>query len=201
MVPYSDGVRILCDRASFLSGCGRNYTSQFGEDGLIEVALEEFGAVNRWCFEVGAADGILLSNTHRLRGFGWRAVLIEGDEKNFAELEKQKSHTTFCVHEKIGRESLDRILKECGAPVDLDFGSIDIDGQDYWAWKGLEEYRPRLMLVEFDYASEAGPVVIPGEGKIGQASYAAILELGKEKGYAALAKTNCNILFCQSELV
>lgn len=199
MVPFTEGNVILSPLAGFLTGRGANYTSQFGEDGLIEACLEEYRAYNEWCFEVGAADGLFFSNTARLREKGWNTVLIEGDAEKYAELQRLESDSVHTIPKRIGPRSLDQILKQCGAPVNLDFGVIDIDGQDWWAWEGMREFRPRLMLVEFEYGSEEKEPFIPDCDGIGQASYKAILELGGAKRYIPLAKTHCNILFIAEE--
>ncbi|MBL9096563.1 MAG: hypothetical protein JNK07_06515, partial [Alphaproteobacteria bacterium] len=44
----------------------RNVTSQCGEDGLIEHLLTLMPATPKTCLEVGAGDGISLSNTNTL---------------------------------------------------------------------------------------------------------------------------------------
>lgn len=201
MTPFSDGVVVLHPAASFLAGRGANYTSQFGEDGLIAGCLEKFGAENKWCFEVGAADGYRLSNTARLRSQAWTAVLIESDEKEFARLREINEERAYCFHEKVNGSSLDRILEVVGAPKNLDLGVIDIDGQDYWVWEGMRRHRPRLMLVEFWYTSEGQGLFVPNINGDGQASYTSIINLGIEKNYTALAKTHCNILFCDTGLL
>ena len=189
---------ILDDRASWLSGCADNVTSQFGEDGLIAAALGRFGVVNRWCFEVGAWDGIKFANTKTLRDRGWDAVLIEANDGYYAELAKLAGEHIRCVYEKIGPQSLDRILADAGAPVDLDFGCIDIDGQDYWCWDGMKLFRPRLMLVEYERSKEQHIPDFKAEN--GQATLEPIVKLGRHKGYDALAATYCNVLFAREDL-
>jgi hypothetical protein len=52
------------------------------------------------------------------------------------------------------------------------------------------------MLVEFGYWNK--PEVIPPRGSPDtdlQASFEAIVNLGREKGYTAVARTYCNVLF------
>lgn len=186
------------DRASWLLGRAANVTSQFGEDGLIAAALDRFGITNRWCFEVGAHDGLFYSNTKVLRDDGWDSVLIESDDGRYARLAKLADDRTRCIHETVGPHSLDRILKECGAPCDLDFGCIDIDAQDYWVWDGMKLYRPRLMLVEFERSEVQ---YIPDFGATtGQATLEPILKLGMHKGYMPLAITEVNVLFSREDL-
>lgn len=201
MVPVTDGIEVFHPAASFLAGRGANFSSQFGEDGLVEACLERFGVSNQWCFEVGAADGLFFSNTLRLRDKGWHAVLIEGDAELYDKLRTLQSERVHTVAKRITSRSLDQILSQCGAPTDLDFGVIDIDGQDYWAWDGLRQFRPKLMLVEFAYTSEKQGEFVPELDGAGQAFYQSILRLGSEKQYTALAKTHCNILFVDSGIM
>jgi hypothetical protein len=199
MTPWPSGIEILSPRAGFLIGRGANFTSQFGEDGLIATWLEKFHPANKWCFEVGAADGTYLSNTKLLRSQGWTAVLIEADAEKYETLRTLASPSVFTVPKRIQHNSLDPILEKCGAPKQLDLGVIDIDGWDYWAWDGLREFRPRLMLVEFSFRSEEEAEFVPVHDGAGQANYKAILRLGKDKGYEALVKTHCNILFLDTQ--
>lgn len=192
-------VKILDDSAKWLDGRQRNDTSQFGEDGLIEAVLERIGETNRWCFEVGAADGLFFSNTKRLRDAGWTSVLIEAGQEQFAKLRQLANGKTIVVNERINYGSLDRILGELHAPEDLDFGVIDIDGQDYWAWDGMKLFQPRVMLVEFMY-DLPDPAFVPPENGEGQAGLEAIIELGRQKGYTPLAGTYCNVLFARKDV-
>lgn len=186
--------------AQWLEGRQRNDTSQFGEDGLIEAVFDRIGTTNQWCFEVGAADGLFFSNTKRLRDAGWSAVLIEADPLKANECRKFENQRVQVVQQKIGANSLDHILDGCAAPIRLDLGVIDIDGQDYWAWNGLKSYRPRVMLVEFMYLNEnfQDAEFIPPLNGEGQAGLDAIMKLGIEKGYTPVARTYCNLLFVDS---
>lgn len=185
---------ILIDqRFAWLSGKDFNETSQFGEDGLIGAVFDRIGTTNKWCFEVGAHDGLYFSNTKRMRDAGWLAVLIESHDGHFEKLRQFKSVQVFCIHEHIEPSSLDRILSECGAPKDMDFGVIDIDGQDSHVWRGMQEYNPRVMLVEFhtgpkDFEPELGATK-------GQSGSDVIAAIGKEKGYALVMQTYVNALF------
>lgn len=194
----SDTFVILDGRARFLAERGHNFTSQFGEDGLVRALFEKIGVANHFCFEVGAADGLFLSNTKQWRDEGWECVLIEAGDDHFEKLKAQETERVHVVHRRIGPDSLDGILSACSAPLNLDFGVIDIDGQDYWVWRGMEKFQPRVMLVEF--SPYGTPDDLPELGGPGQAGLNPIIALGKEKGYVALAHTYVNVLFVQSEL-
>lgn len=195
-------VTILDNRAEFLRARGENITSQFGEDGYTKALFNKIGAVNRWCFEVGAHDGLLYSNTKWMRDAGWNAMLIEADQEQAEKLTSLASATVQTVWRRVvpaGIDSLDCLLRDADLeiPTDLDFGVIDIDGQDYFVWEGMYVYKPRVLLVEFNYSNDNEMPVFWGTG---QAGLNPILELGRRKGYAPLLRTYCNVLFCRSDV-
>lgn len=195
---------VLDPRADFLKGAAGNEYSQFGEDGLIEALFERIGARNKFAFECGAAEGIFCSNTKRLRDRGWDAVLIEIDVHKYAELKENAAEglrpgqSVSCVNAVVGPVPLDRILEEFHAPLDLDLGILDVDGQETHIWRRLTKHRPRVMLVEYSGALSA-PVPPEGHQEKGQAGLKEIVELGREKGYAALCRTNVNVLLAEEK--
>lgn len=176
--------------------------AQFGEDLIIRELFDRIGAVNRWCFEVGAHDGVTNSNTLIFRRDGWSAVLAESDAALFAKLnETTKSEPkSYAVWETV--TDLDSLLARHNAPTNLDLGVIDIDGDDYWLWHGMTKYRPRVLLVEYSpYVKSAGfdpDNPIPrGENKGRQTARQPTLDLAADKGYTLVAETFCNLLFVQ----
>lgn len=184
---------ILDPRAAFLVGQSGNVTSQTGEDGLLAALFDRIGTSNRCCFEVGAGDGVYLSNTKALRDDDWSAVLIEADDGLFAKLCGFFSFKVLAVRHRIGPDCLDLILRTFGVPADLDLGIIDIDGQDYYAFEGLKAFRPRVMLVEFN----AGGTGIIGGLTVWQAGADMIEALARRKGYIPLARCGCNCLLLE----
>lgn len=191
--------------APWLNDKARSVHSQYGEDGLIEAVFDRIGIENRWCFEVGASDGVGNSNTKQWRDAGWHAVLAERDPMLFAKLEGFRSDTVHPICAEVDSHGLEDSLAFHGAPRDLDLGVIDIDGQDYWLWTGMERFQPRVMLVEFSpyVCNSAFVPPVGANGKSGQcqAGVAAIRKLGETKGYVEVAKTYVNLLFVlESEL-
>ena len=205
---YTPEFVALDNWADFLLDHEANVYSQFGEDGLIEALFERIGTANRWCFECGASDGVLYSNTKVLRDAGWSAVLIEASDKLVVDLtETAKTETNSKV---VGMEissdtPLDEVLEYAGAPYDMDFGVIDIDGQDYWIWRDMTVFTPRVMLVEYAYRVKDAPApALASSGRSGdnsQAGFNVIVELGESKGYRALAATPCNVLFVREDFI
>lgn len=200
-----------------LSQFARNVTSQDGEDGIIEKIFEIVRPANKYCAEIGAFDGKLLSNTWNLVvNHGWHGVLIEGRNmlyqqlaKRFSsrnpEIEGRFSDKVTLIHQYAafeGERSLDGILAQSHAPKDLDFISIDIDSNDWHLWESMKVYEPRAVLIEFN-------ATIPNDVYFVQArdfnvnqgcSLLALIELGKRKGYELIATTIANAFFVRKEL-
>lgn len=194
-------LEVLDSACAFLNGKNTDVTSQFGEDGLVAELFKRIGIKNRWCFEVGAGDGAYLSNTQQWIQQGWSAVLIEANDAKYAALEKLRTDNVHTVHETITPRSLDRILKAAGAPIDMDLGVIDVDREDFWIWAGLQDYRPRVMLVEV--AMHSIPGVVPALRDLDgyrQAGLDTMKLLAAAKGYRPLARTNCNLLTVREDV-
>lgn len=184
-------------RVQWLTGKGLNVYTQFGEDGLIAASLQKIGETNRQCFEIGAADGRFFSNTLRLRDEGWKAVLIEANDKQFEQLKADFGEQSTCIHATCN--SLDSVLRGTDLSTKPDLGIIDIDGQDYWLWHDLVVYRPRIILVEISTQGAGMPIPKRGEPYPAQAGLTQIEALGTVKGYTLVATTYCNALFVDSE--
>lgn len=179
------------------------YHSQFSEDALIDGLFRKLGTKNKWCFEVGAADGIWLSNTRAFIEDGWNAVLIESDPKLFEKL-KKNSPKCHCFNKQVSLDNkIDDILALTPAPKGLDLVSIDIDGQDYYVWKDMAKYRGRIVVVEYSpYVSRyylPEPNTDGDEGK-NQAGIDVMMKLAKEKEYTVLALTLCNMICAANEV-
>lgn len=190
---------VLVERcASWLENKARSVHSQWGEDGLIEAVFARIGETNRWCFEVGASDGESLSNTWCLRERGWDAVLVEQNSNLYEKLRTFENERVRTCCAEIDAHTLEDILAFNGAPADIDFGVIDIDGQDYWVWSGMSRFQPRVVLIEFSPRDDGAYIPdlgTPGEGGRYQAGIEAIRDVGKDKGYVEVARTQVNLLF------
>ena len=177
----------------------KNVYSQYGEDGIIESIFEKIGINNKWCLEVGAADGILFSNTRRLVEQGWNAILIESEKLAYDRLvENCKNYpNAMPVFGELGKDfTLDEILKKYNAPKDIDLVVVDIDGQDYHAINAMMNYDPRILVAEYDpdANSEYIPVLRCAEPGLHQAGKTAMRRMGASKGYKACIETPVNLV-------
>ena len=141
--------------SNWLKQYQKDIFSQNGEDGVVEAIMSILPQKNKWAVEFGAWNGKYLSNTYNLvHNHGYACVLIEGDAKRFNDLRGlRKEHDSVVVINSYvsssGENTLDNILGKTEIPMDFDFLSIDIDGNDFHVWQSLENYRPKIICIEF----------------------------------------------------
>lgn len=184
------------------------YYSQNGEDGILEEILKRLKRhinLDGWCSELGALDGVHLSNTcYLIKNMFYKSVLIEGDISKFKKLNKNfpsDDQIKVCRFVSFESEnSLDSIYSETPIPKNFDFLSIDVDGVDYYIFESLKRYKPKIVCIEFNpHIPNSVDYVQPKEMRIKHGNSAkALIRLAHQKGYSLVASTNTNLIFCDS---
>lgn len=120
--------------------------SQYGEQKVILETLAALGIKKGHLVDLGAGDGVYLSNSRALLEMGWTGDLYDGDPKGAKDVQK-----LWITLESIGHISFD-----------CDFLSIDIDGNDYhilssmlsWMDERIRDYgdgkMPSLIVAEIN---------------------------------------------------
>jgi hypothetical protein len=177
---------------------GKSIYAQGAEEGMLERIFERIPPATRFCVEFGASDGLRNSNTALLlRERGWSGVLIEGSEYRFGRLCEHwgGAPNVRLVQALVQPSDVEQIFADAGVPEDLDLLSIDIDGNDYWVWRAIERFRPRVVVIEYNPYYEPPQRWVmkhdPDHVWDGSTYYGASLEslywLGKHKGYELVA--------------
>jgi hypothetical protein len=183
----------------------RNVTSQFGEDGIIDEIFQRIGTENKLCVEFGAWDGMQFSNTWNLwHNCNWDAILIEADGNKFKELTlNTKSYLKVKAINKYvssdGENSLENILLKLNVPKDFNLLSIDIDGDDYYIFDSLNNFNPKLIIIEYNPTIPAHLSIIQKKGEYFGSSALAIHELAEKKGYKLVHISDTNIFLVHKE--
>lgn len=174
--------------------------SQAGEDGIIEEIFRRIGTTNKFFVEIGVGNGDI-SNTAYLLTQGWSGLWLEMSKTNFKHIMNMYKcvigHGLVAKHAEATAENVERLFGEGDVPVEFDLLSIDVDGNDYWVWKAIENYKPRVVVIEYNALYPPGVRWVmryaPGRVHDGSAYFGASLksleELGREKGYRLVA---CN---------
>jgi hypothetical protein len=195
------------DRCGSLQRFRRNVYSQNGEDGVLREIFRRLERPIGWFCEFGAWDGRYGSNAYNLLLRGWRGVMIEGDHHRFQRLRRLGDRygdrleviEAMVSSNRSEPTALDKLLSRTRLPSRFDMLSIDVDGYDYQIWESLEQYHPRVVIIEIDSSIFPGPSVVHGPGGNGS-SFSAMLRLGRRKGYALVAHTG-NMIFVSEEEV
>ncbi len=187
-----------------LTDFGMNVYSQFGEDGIIAEIFKVIERKSGVCVEVGAWDGMYLSNTKNLWTHGWKGILIEGDKEKYEKLvENVKLYDCLALHYYVGRDpqrdSLDYILHANGVTDNIDFLSIDVDGNDYYIFESLEETKPRVVICEINPTIPYYLDIYADYDNYFGCSIAALNRVARTKGYVLVACTKVNCLYVREE--
>jgi len=188
--------------AKKLSDYAYNIYSQFGEDGIIERIFKILGSSSKVCIEFGAWDGFYLSNTANLWTNGWKGILIEADKVKYISLvENVKKYDCHCINTFVSYEepnTLENILKREGISGDVNFLSIDIDGDDYYVFESLKELKPRLIVCEYNPTIPIHMDIISEKGNYFGCSALSLVKLAEKKNYQLVAMTDTNCFFVRS---
>lgn len=179
----------------------RKEFSQNGEDGIIAAIFAMIGTTNRNYVEFGVEDG-RECNTRYLLKRGWTGLLMDGSHED---------PSIGLRREFITAENIEDLFRNHGVPQSFDLLSIDIDGNDYWVWKAITAFRPRVVVIEYNaHIPPDEAKTIPYDPAFRWektdyygASLAALRILGMDKGYTLLGtdKNGVNAFFVLNELV
>lgn len=128
--------------------------SQNGEDGIIAEIIRRIGPKSRRFVEVGTGDG-LENNTVNLLSQGWQGAWIDGDqaatEQILARLARPLAKGDLKLKNAfVTAENINKLFEELGVPPTFDLLSLDIDRNTFHVWKALQNYKPRVVIVEYN---------------------------------------------------
>jgi hypothetical protein len=201
----------------------KNIYSQNGEDGILDQLLKELNILGGTFCEFGASDGITSSNTYNLiQNHEFSGIAIECDfhkyQKccaNYANFSNVQVFHGLVDYKNVMR-NLDSWLKKGKMHPDFDILSIDIDSEDYFVWEDLNEFSPKIVIIETnpyrdpvfeelhahpsrEYNIDLLKSWQPERVACGS-SFISILRLGISKGYIPVSYTG-NLTFVRKDLI
>ena len=201
----------------------KNIYSQNGEDGIIEQLIKELNIKNGTFCEFGASNGIASSNTYNLiKNYNFSGIAIEADKIRFTECVKNyKSFPNIMIYNGYvlynhSEYNLDKWLEKGNMEKNFDILSIDIDCDDYYVWKNMKNFNPKIVIFEvnsyrdpiFDelpkkpssqYNIDLLKQQNPGRVALG-CSFISAIKLGLNKGYIPISFTG-NVTFVRKDLI
>lgn len=162
--------------------------AQRGEDRIIADLLTKLGITLGHAVEIGAMPGYQFSNIRELP---------EGIEKRYVDCDDNGYNLVW----RVTAENVIDLLDHLWVPQDFAVLSIDIDGNDYWVWKAIEEYEPSIVVIEMNPSLTGrqtvayDPDLVFKKTNYYGASFDALIALGDTKGYAPYFCNSLNIIF------
>jgi len=193
--------------------------SQFEEDGLILFIFAIIGENNKIFIDIGSGDGINSNCANLAINWGWFGLFLDGNAESIVNGKKYYNdhpNTWACppkfCNAFLKAENINKVISDQGFSGEVDFLSIDIDGNDFWIFNALTCISPRVVMieahVEFGYNSIVVPYnpdyVYPGSihPDYHGASVPAMKKLFKSKGYRLVGSNayGFNLIFIREDI-
>jgi len=189
--------------------------SQNGEDGIIREIFNRIGFTNKYFVEFGVEDGLECNSTNLLYK-DWSGLWIEGSGDFYKKIIQSfsdlvGSNRLKIQNEFITAENIEMIFEKAGVPEEPDLLSIDIDYNDYYVWKAITKYSPRVVVIEYNaifkpdtpFVVKYNPTRVWDRTSHFGASLLALEQLGHEKGYSLVGCVfaGCNAFFVRNDLI
>lgn len=152
-------VRTLCRsvgleirRLPSMDSLDRRY-SNFNEQSVIKRFLDQHIVESRYCVDIGAGDGVSMSNTFPLFRDGWGGLAVDCNADKFSSLASFYVHfpNVTVARCKMTPHNVIPLLGALDVPEKFGFLTLDIDGYDYFVLEQiLARYRPGLICAEIN---------------------------------------------------
>lgn len=190
--------------------------SQWGEDGIIEWLLSKSEGVPESFIEFGVEDYRESNTRFLLQHRNWRGLVIDGSVEHIAKIRADTiswRHELLAVCSFITSENIEKTISDSGFAGEIGILSIDIDGNDYWVWRAINNISPHFVIVEYNANfGDVEPLTVPYREDFFRtsadpsnlyygASCKAIEYLANQKGYIMLGsnRAGSNLFFVRAD--
>lgn len=127
--------------------------SNLDEQEIIRRYLDRLAVENRLCVDIGAGDGVAMSNSLALYLDGWNGLAVECNPVKFSAL--AAAYANFpdvrLANCTVTPANVLPVLAAFDIPQEFGVLSLDIDGYDYFVLERiLSKYRPILICAEIN---------------------------------------------------
>ncbi len=192
--------------------------SQWGDDGISQWLINRLPIAHSTFVEFGAANYRESNTRFPLMHDNWQVFVMDGSAKNVRQITNSEYCWKYDLRAKavfIDSDNVNGLIKESGFDSDLRLFHVDVDGNDYWIWKAIDSYRPRIAIIEYNAVFDAvGPISVPYDPCFIRstahyshlyygASLSAFTHLANEKKYALIGcnRAGNNAYFVRRDLL
>jgi len=195
--------------------------SQFEEDGIILYLMTMLGINNGTVVEICCGPGHECMAANLIVNHGFKGYLFDGDSLNVFRARSFFDAHKDCLLVKpnilkkwITVDNVNMLLKEIGCPREIDFFSLDIDGNDYWIWDAIDWIKPKVccfetqniipsdmsLTIPYDPAFNCWTSQNPDFRSV---SLLAMVKLSEKKGYTLIGshRHGFNVFFLRNDLL
>lgn len=186
-------------KSSALSDHEFKVHSQWGEDGIIQFLIRRVPVARPVFIEFGVQDYTEANTRFLLTNNNWSGLIFDGSAEAMASVQRDPIYWRYhlkAAQAFITRENINPLIESHGLSGEIGLLSVDIDGVDYFVWEAITVVQPAIVVVEYNarFGAERA-VTVPYDAAFRRsaahhsniyygASLAALVGLGKRKGYA-----------------
>jgi hypothetical protein len=181
------------------------------EDGILQYLLNKTGTTSKLFIDIGSNDCINSNCANLAFHHKWSGYFIDANEQLIKRGQyiyesvfgKENNRFKF-IKTIVTPQNINSLLQTTSSFPEIDFLSMDLDGNDYHIWKSINSISPRIVVVEVqiekginDFIPAYNEVFEKYEANIPKgASPVSMIELAHLKGYELVAaNTNGYNLF------
>lgn len=189
--------------------------SQFGDDGIIQWLIHRLSGLSETFVEFGVGDYRESNTRFLLLNDNWRGLVMDSSDRNVAVIKRDEiswRHDLQSACAFVTVENINQLMLDHGFEGEIGLLHIDIDGNDYWIWRGLTAVRPAIAIMEYNSVFGADrAITIPYDPNFSRArinnlyfgaSLPAMCDLATSKGYDFVGSNSAgnNAYFVRSDL-
>jgi hypothetical protein len=205
---------LLLTSLSFRSA-GLKVFSNMEEDGIILCLIASLNIEKGTFIDIGSNDCINSNCANLVFNFDWEGIFVDADrqllkigERNYKLFGKTQRLNLKFIQRRLTPENINAVIDEHRGKNEIDFMSIDIDGNDYYIWQALTCVKPKIVMIENKIEYGWYDIAVPADSSHFKphewgASPLALTKLAAEKGYTLVAsnKKGFNIFFLRNDLM
>ena len=192
--------------------------SQWGEDGIIQFLIRNIDVGNNIFVELGVETFRESNCRFLMMNNNWRGLVVDGSKYNINTIRSSYYYSMYDVRAVcsfITRDNVSSILQRASIPEDFGILSVDIDGMDYFILEALFNWKPRIIIAEYNSTlGENIPLSVPYDPHFFRtkahrsnlyygANLNSIVKLLNERGYGFVGanRQRSNAFFVRRELL
>ena len=128
--------------------------SQFGDDGIIQWLVKKIPSLNKTFIEFGVEDYTEANTRFLLINNYWSGLIMDGSESNILKVNNSILSRFYDLQAEqhfITAENINTIISNANYfSKEIGLLNVDIDGNDYWVWKSINQVDPVIVVCEYN---------------------------------------------------